>query len=631
MRFALALAMVAATIPTTAHAFIFPEHRDIGVAAIERLSASDRAALDQLWRHARPTFLGPVCTVPSVGSRGLDVTCVDFADLAAIAGDHSCSPHDVVQNVVPGGWVLGVEQVAAETKAALLRAHSPEAIYNRTATMHLELQGVDPEYLSRAGANNAHFLLARESDELNAYVAQALQGGAALNALGLYLQYHLAALDLAQALATNTTSAPRAVAARDVLVLESFACHWLEDMFAAGHAAGTWGADAWRKGTHDYYNEHGYDTTSWAGERMTTFGDANMRKADLARASKLVAASVAQILAALQPGDPLAVAVHGFGPGLATMVSFDSCKQEKQPAADVARVTGQAQLVALLRDLPTPGRGTRDAHLPRFREEFGPFLGAFGGASGTLNGGTGSQGVRPAIELVSGVRAGYSAPAISGTFGTSNAFLEVGLVIQSSQAQNCGAQRCADISPLSGLVPRVPARTGLRLGVRLPFYLIPGDMLLLTPVLLAVSPRAVQRVGIKAMQGGLIPYERSFLTPLGSLQLVAGREVDFTLFGYFAESLEVRPINATDGGIVATRSMRARFPVVEWTPLRSFATNLAFAVPIQLGVGFEAPLSTRVVEPKDAGPIVVPGLSWNAFLQLQLDVQYFLGQREDLR
>lgn len=287
--------------------------------------------------------------------------------------------------------------------------------------------------------------------------------------------------------------------------------------------------------------------------------------------------------------------------------------------------------MALLRALPTPGRGSKDVHLPRFREEFGPFFGAFGATVGALNGGDiETRGVRPSIELAAGVRAGYSAPAITGTYGTSNAFFELGVVTQSAQAQRCG-QECADAGPLLGLLPRVPARTGLSLGLRVPFYVIPGDMLLLAPVLLAVSPRTLERVAIDAIQGGLIPYERGFRTPLGSLQLVAGRELDLTLFGLVAESLEVRPLNATEGGIVATRSLRMRFPLVEWTPLRSFATNVTFAVPVHLGVGFEAPLSSRVVSTGAVGPVEWPGLSWNAFLRIQLDVQYFLGAREDLR
>lgn len=310
---------MAALIPATAHAFLFPEHRDVGVRALEQLTLPERAALDSLWQTARPTFLGPVCATPTAGAT--DARCVDFAALAAIAGDHSCSPHDVIQDVLPGGWILDVERVAAETKTALARAHSPEAIYNRMATMHLQMQAVDPEYLSRAGANNAHFLLAREHDALGDYLQEAVQQGAPLNALGLYLQYHLAALQRAHALGKNRSDGtPRAALARDVIALESFAWHWLEDMFAAGHAVGTWGADAWRKGTHDFYNEHGYDTTTWGGSRIVAFGDGNMQRADRDRAALPIHASLAQVLAALDPNDALSEAIASFGPGGDTML-----------------------------------------------------------------------------------------------------------------------------------------------------------------------------------------------------------------------------------------------------------------------------------------------------------------------
>jgi len=620
-----------------AHAFVYPEHRDIGAAAVQQLSNSDRAALEKLWSTGREVFRGPLCDTAGArtATKTTMPTCLDFGDLTALSGDHSCSPNDVVRNVLPGGWALGVARVAAETKSAFRKAGSPSEVSNRLASMHLELQGVDPEYLSRAGANAAHFLLARESDRLALYIVQSASAGAPLNALGLYLQYHLAALALAQDLARGTLGGtPRAVAARDVVALEGYACHWLEDMFASGHAAGTWGDDSWRKGTHDYYNEHGLDMTTWAGERMVAFGDAHLKNADLARASRAVATSLTQVVSALQPGNPLAIAAQAFGPGAQAAFQLDSCVASEQPrSSGLAEISTEPTLLALLATLPTPGRGAHDVHLPRFREEFGPFIGAFGGtASSIAGGGVGAQGVRPSVELETGVRFGYAAPAISGNVGTSKLFLEGGFTMQSSQVQSC--EEC-EKNPLYGLLPTVPPRMGMRFGVRLPFYLVPGDLVVLAPLLLAVSPRALTRVGITAIQGGLVPYERSFRTRAGIFQIVAGREADFTFFGYLTDTLEVRAFEVgrtgvQEGGVVATRSMRTRLPLLEWTPLRSFTTNVTFAVPVQIGVGFEVPLSARVVYP-DGVEDPRPGVSWNAFLRLRIDAQHFFGAREDLR
>jgi hypothetical protein len=622
-------------LPAPANAFVFPEHRDIGVAAVNRLSSADRTQLEALWGMARPAFRGPICESLAKAEQGLAPKCIDFAALPAIAGDHSCSPKDVVQNVLPSTWILNVARVAAETKAALASADSPSAVFNRSATMNLELQNVDPDYLSRAGANSAHFLTVREQNDLGAYIEQSVRGGAPLNALGLYLQYHVAALALAQELALGTAAGnPRSVAARDVVALESFALHWLEDSFASGHAAGTWGGDAWRKGTHDYYGEHGLDMTTWAGERIVAFGDSNMKAADLERASKLVAQSLAQVLSALHPGDPLATSVRSLGPGIEAIYAFDSCKEEQQPSArGFGTLAAFPQLVALLRGLPMPGRGAKDIHLPRFRQEFGPFAGAFGGAAGSFvwDGG-GESAIRPSVELGAGLRVGYAAPAIVGTIGTAKAFVETGFVMQSAQAQSCSSPDCGAFG-LEGLLPRVPSRSGLRVGLRLPFYLVPGDMLLLGPVLLAVAPRSLPSVGITAMRGGLIPYERSFRTSAGTFQVVAGREADVTFFGYLSDALEVRPIaqdaNGREvGGVVSTRSVRTRLPLVEWTPLRSFATNVTFAIPLQVGFGFEVPTTTTVVFPTGSADTRAV-VSWDVFVRMQLDAQYFFGDRED--
>lgn len=618
-----------------AHAFIYPEHRDIGVTALSTLSASERDVLRGLWTEARPQLAGPVCRELTMGIPEQAPSCIDFPALSAIAGDHSCSPLDVSRNVLPSSWVLGVARVAEDTKTALAKSTSADAIYNHSATMNLRLQDVDPGYLSRAGANSAHFLLARTGNDLDAYLRLAASRGAPTNSLGLYLHYHLAALALAQELATQSPAeGHRAVMARDILLLESFALHWLQDMFASGHATGTWGSDPWRKGTHDHYNEHGLDMTTWGGERMVAFGDSHMRDDDRNRAAAIEAASLRQLVAALEPGDPLAQAARSFGAGVDAAYRLDSCRAERQPEArDLDALTHSPSLRALLLQLPMPGRGPDDVHIPRFRQEFGPFVGAFGTVAGALNWGTlGTHGMRPSIELAAGARVGYAAPAITGTVGTSKTFLDTGLVMQSPQRQSCDDELCNE-SVAARLLPRVPSRVGLRIGVRVPFYVVPGDLLVLAPLLLATSPRTLTQVGVAAMQGGLIPYERSFRTPAGFFQVVAGREAELTLFGYLTESLEVRNIGSEAdpvGGVTATRSMRVRLPLVEWTPLRNFATNVTFALPLQAGFGFEVPLASSVLLPEGASASA-PGVGWHAFVRVQLDAHYFFGEREDLR
>ncbi len=83
-----------------------------------------------------------------------------------------------------------------------------------------------------------------------------------------------------------------------MLADEAFALHFLEDTFAAGHVAGTWGDVSQRKGTHDYYNEAGLEVFTWKGgsDSMVLMGDAHMRPEDAERAAGAVRTSLEQVI-----------------------------------------------------------------------------------------------------------------------------------------------------------------------------------------------------------------------------------------------------------------------------------------------------------------------------------------------
>ena len=203
------LAVVVATLlPSLASAWIYPEHRDIATDAITRLSPTDRATLEQLWKDARVGYAGQLCEPLSAGDQGLAPACIDFAAFPALAGDHSCSPAQVLDEVLPSRWIIDVARVSAETKAALAASTGREERLQAAATNNLKLQVADPEYASRAGANNAHFHLPRTGDDVVEYVRTCVAEGTPLNALGLYAQYHIAALALAQRLASGRSRPP---------------------------------------------------------------------------------------------------------------------------------------------------------------------------------------------------------------------------------------------------------------------------------------------------------------------------------------------------------------------------------------------------------------------------------------
>ncbi|HET9597215.1 MAG TPA: hypothetical protein VFP65_16625 [Anaeromyxobacteraceae bacterium] len=619
--------------PGAASAWIYPEHRDIGVEAIARLQAGDRAALESLWGEALPGYAAKLCERLSAGDQGLQPACIDFAAIPALSGDHSCSPADVLEHVLPSEWILGVARVSAETKASLAGATSRAARLNAIATNNLKLQVVDPEYATRAGSNVAHFLLPRSGDDLGKYVAACFAEGAPLNALGLYGLYHVTALGLAQRLAAGEVpGAERGAAAREVLALEGFALHWLEDIYSSGHDVGTWGDVAWRKGTHDYYSEFGLDTVDWKGRPVVAFGDANMAAADLERASSAVAVSLTQLARALRPGDELGQLVKGWGSGPAAVRAFDACKEKGQPTLKGPGGIG-SHFADQIERMPKPARGPGEVHVPRFRDELGPFVSVFGAVGGGVGFGS-AAGTSATGSLSAGVRVGYGADSLTGSIGTGIAFLEAGFAAQSAQKGRCeGDPGCAALGP-AAFFPRVPARTGLALGLRLPFWVLPGDMLILGPVLALTSPERLAKVGVEAASGGLLPYERSFLTGAGVFQVVVGREFRVVLFGYAGSPpVAVLPSGAAPDGttqyaVVEFKEVQLQFPVLEWTPFRTFATQLTFATQVQLGFSVGLP-STQVLFP--AGASFSTGLPWQIWVRGAFDGRYFLGSREDLQ
>jgi hypothetical protein len=203
--------------------------------------------------------------------------------------------------------------------------------------------------------------------------------------------------------------------------------------------------------------------------------------------------------------------------------------------------------------------------------------------------------------------------------------------MQSAQTYPCsGDPNCA----LYNFFPVIPARTGFRVGMRLPFYVVPGDMLILGPVLALASPSALSAVGIAAASGGLIPYERGFNVGAGSLQVVVGRVVDATFYGYLSDviifaSIVPKPPATGDVGVAQLKSVQLNFPVLEWTPFRTFATQLVFSAPFQIGFGVELPISSPVVVPAGYPPASLEP-SWSVFLRGSFEARYFFGSREDL-
>ena len=611
--------LAAALAPVLLPAWTYPEHRDISAAALERLSPARQDVLARMWKSAtdgsRP--LKNSCSSP-LG--GFDGSCLDLASWPAIAGDHSCSPENLRKDVVPSTWVMDVSRVAAKLRRDLAEARNENVRLDAWALSNLRLEAVDRDYSSRAAANSAHFLLPRTENALGPYLARAISTSTEPNAMGLYLHYHFSALGLAARWRENPDDSELAGRA---LATEAFALHFIEDSFSAGHVAGSWGSVAERKGTHDYYCEAGLDGSTWAGTLQSLKGDAHMRPEDLERTASLVSDAWAQ----------LADAALGQGGAATVGNEVDRAMSDAAPGVDICVATHQPLTVVppdsnLLRDeivkqTPVPTRPSSDIHLPHFRQEVGPFIGFAAGLSGGgAHGGYQASGEvgRGFGQGEIGFRFGVGLDAVIGSSGAGLAFLQVGVVYQSDQAAVC----TGGCDPTLGNygIPRVGARNGLGTRIHVPFWLIPGDLLIAGPIVFLVDKQALKQMGIIAASGGLIPWQRTLNSGIGAFQFVLGREVGVALFGYGSHGLY--GYTGSNGAIsqYTYRSWQLDLPVVEYRPFRTFATNTALTVALQLGFGVDFPNNAHLSNPPGApGPDL--GTSWLIYLRLAFDARYY--------
>ena len=644
-----------------AYAFVYPEHRDIAIKAVETLDPEHRAVFDKLWREARLAKEERLCEQGADSTQSVMPRCVDWAALTAIAGDHSCSSQDLTGVVLESDWILAVADVAAQLKLDLSRIDvlpptgqvpgSKDAIQdmrrriqtetaaaerqNALRTADLRLQRADARYATRAGSNNAHFLLPRPKTDTTPgeYGTLTMTRGAEISAIGVYAWYHLSAMQKATRLA-NEQFAPeeRAALARAMLFDEAFALHFLEDVFAAGHVAGTWGATAQRKGTHDFYNGAGLEVFAWKGshESMVIMGDAHMRPEDADRAAASVRTSIEQLLDAAVGKSRDADLPHTPA-ALVEPDSFDVCKnnhlverpQSMSAASEAYRRAYATDLREVLLPTPVPGLGPGLGAMPRFRSEVGPFLGMSGmiDARGIDGGFTvpGGSGVIGGVEV--SAKAGLGLDGVMSDSGDGLVFVSLGLrgdfASTNSIADTPVAQQGGD------LTAAIPARTGVSVRLRMPYYLIPGDLLFLSP-LYFISPARYQNIAVVAGNGGLIPWQSGMATRVGRFQFILGRELGMTFYGLTGND-RVIASSVSPGGparVIEYESILFDMPIVEYRPYRSFASNQSTSLLFQLFAAADVPQSASVVSPA-GDPVPDLRTVWSVGLRVIFEWRYY--------
>ena len=629
----IAAALVLAAAP--AHAWVYPEHRDIAVLAVAKLDAERKAQLDRLWGDARVGNEQRLCAQPADTQQGVAPECIDWAAFTAIAGDHSCSSSNMLDTTLKTEWILQVADVGAQLKIDLsqvvvaprpdVQLFGPSALVdfqrqvedeaqrarriNALRTSDTRLQRADPQYATRAGSNNAHFLLPRPTTDTTPreYAELSLKAGAPISAVGVYAWFHLSALQKASRLASESLApAERRSLARSMLADEGFALHFLEDTFAAGHVAGTWGDVSQRKGTHDYYNESGLEVFTWAGGSVSAvlMGDAHMRGEDTERAATVVRDSLAQVID--QAGGRAGAGLLPHTPGAPIEPdAFDVCKNNTLIRRDEGvRVTSESvtPLAQALRQTPVPGLGPGLGSMPRFRAEVGPFVGFAAAADVRAVDGGYLPSVTSAGGVAAGdlaVRAGFGLDGLISESADGLVFAQLGLRADSRSTNDVPVSSPALAA--AGGAAAVRSRIGISTRVRMPYYLLPFDLLLLSPMYF-VAPETFTGMAITAGNGGLIPWQAGWATGIGRFQFVLGRELGATFYGYGFENTTIAP-PASAGGesrVVDFRSIQLDLPILEYRPYRAFDTKQSSSMLIQLYAGAEIPNRTRVTWPPGA-------------------------------
>jgi len=265
---------------------------------------------------------------------------------------------------------------------------------------------------------------------------------------------------------------------------------------------------------------------------------------------------------------------------------------------------------------PVPSLGEGLGSMPRFRAEVGRFVGAAGSLNlryldGGFTGLEDGNGVVGGADL--SLRFGYGIEGVLGEEGDGLLYFSVGFSGDTASSNKFSEAAAAQEG--GALTSAIPGRTGYSARLRMPFYLIPGDLLLLSP-LYFVSPKTYQGMAVTAVNGGLIPWQLGRVTRFGRFQFVLGREIGATFYGLGSEDGVLVPGAVPDTGprVIRFESTYLEFPILEYRPYRAFDTTQSSELILQFFGGVDIPNNEKAVFPPGA-----PGID--------MDPVYSIGVR----
>ena len=618
----LCVAFLMLSFPVKASYWVYPEHREITVIAIRQLPADQRKILEDIWAQIRIGHEDRLSVSIIDPGHSLNSKFIDLASWPAIAGDHSCSPKEMTDIILYTDWIIQVDHIADRLRNDLNKAKRRDQTINAIRNSDIRLQRTDLDYATRAGSNNVHFLLERAAvdESMEEYFIRCLREGAPLNALAAYSYYHTKALErVAQSKLPDLDREQRSAILLAALANEAFALHFIQDVYAAGHVAGTWGDAAQRKGTHDHYNESGLEVETWDNDPLVLTGDAYMRPEDALVAARAVRKSLEQFLAVMEDSSEVLMSANEEE---IIPDPFNVCTNNNVPDIDFK----YEMLREVLMGTPKPRLSEGLGQLDRFRAELGPFFGVSSSVgSGTLDGGFGQQ--QNEVAVVGSIEAnlilGLGLDGVMNKAGDGLAFIQFGWRQDSATtSQFLGPSTAFEGSSVTSTIP---GRAAYNLRLRMPFWLIPGDLIILAPILSWASPKTFQRMAVTAGNGGLIPWQLGVSTPIGRFQFVLGREVGVSFYGVrkVQESLIIPRSEFNESYLVAYRSTKWDFPFLEYQPTRIFSNTQSAILKLQFSFGVDVPWRNQTLAPELAEQVVLKDV-WYVGARIVFDWRLYL-------
>jgi len=154
------------------------------------------------------------------------------------------------------------------------------------------------------------------------------------------------------------------------------------------------------------------------------------------------------------------------------------------------------------------------------------------------------------------------------------------------------------------LTAAIPAQWGVSTRIRMPFYLIPGELLLLSPMYFFVRP-AYTQLAVTAVNGGLIPWQHILATRFGCFQFNLGRELGVTFYGLGGNAQLLAPSDPPGGlpRVVNFKSIGYDMPILGYRPYRGFSSDQSSSLLFQLFGGVDVPYCSSVDSPPGAPPV----------------------------